>query len=109
MTLRLNFRQPWKRMGHECEYFAQTSALIKFSNFSQKVFFSSKNFPGHTACNFDNPREKFLPYCQNNLARSPRTIEIFSLPRKFFSSERYTGQEDCRFENPAGNSQPKPS
>ena len=95
-------------MGHECENFAQNPALINFSNFSQGVFFSSKKFPGHTACNFDNPREIFLPHCQNLLARSPRTIEIFLLPRKLFSSERYTGQADRRFENPAGNSQPKP-
>ena len=78
-------------------------------NFSQKVFFPSINFPGHTACNFDDPRELFLPTFGNLLARSPTTIEVFLLPRKPFSSERYTGQAGCLFENPAGISQPKRS
>ena len=107
MTLRLKFRQPWKKMGHECEYFAQNPVLIKIRSFSQKVFFSTKNFPGHPACSFDNPREIFLPLFRNLLARSPRTIEIFLFPSKPFSSEKHTGQVDCRFEIPAGNSQPK--
>ena len=103
MTLRLKFRQPWRRMGHECEYFAQNPVLMKISSFSQKVFFSTKNCPGHPACSFDNPREIFLSIIQNLLTRSPRTIEISLLPRKFFSSERYTGQVDCRFENSTEN------
>ena len=81
----------------------------KMSNFSQKVFFPSKNFPGHTACNFDEPRELFLATFGNLLARSPTTIEVFLLPRKPFSSDRYTGQAGCLFENPAGISQQKRS
>ena len=107
MTLRLKFRQTSKKMGHECEYFAQNPVLIKFSSFSQKVFFSSKNFPGHPACSFDDPRVKILPNFRNLLARSRRTIEYFLFPRKAFSSERYTRQVECRFENPAGKPQPK--
>ena len=107
MTLRLKFRQPWKKMGHECEYFAQNPVLIKIISFPQNVFFSSKNFPGHPACSSDDPRENFFPIFRNLFARSPRTIEFFLFTRKAFSSERYTGQVDCRFEIPAGNSQPK--
>ena len=102
MTQKLKFRQLSKKMGHECEHFAQNPVLIKFSSFSQKVLFSSKNFPGHPACSFDDPRERFLPPFRNLLARSPRTIEIFLFPSKPFSSEKDTGQVDCRFENPAG-------
>ena len=65
MTLRLNFRQPSKKMGHECEYFAQNPVLIENSSFSQKVSFSSKTCPGHPACSFDDPRENFLPIFPN--------------------------------------------
>ena len=107
MTLRLKFLLPSEKKGHECEYIAQNPILIKISSFSQKVFFSSKTFPGHTACNFDNPRELFLPTFGNLLTRSRRTIEYFLVPRKAFSSERYTRQVDCRFGNPAGKSQPR--
>ena len=102
MTQRLKFRQPSKKMGHECEYFAQNPVLIKISSFSLKVLFSSQNFPVHPACSFDDPRENCLPLFRNLLARSPRAIEIFLFPSKPFSSEKYTGQVDCRFENPAG-------
>ena len=107
MTFRLKFRQPSKKFGYDCEYFAQNAVLIKNCKFfSQKGFFSSKNFPGHPASSSDEPRVNFLPIIRNLLPRSPRTIEIFLLPRKPFSSERYTGQVDCRFENSTGNFQP---
>ena len=107
MTLRLNFPQTSEKLGHEREYFAQNPVLMRNSTFSQKVFISSKTFPGHPACSSDDPREKILPIFRNLLARSLRTIEIFLFPRKAFSRERYTGQVDCHFENIAGNSQPK--
>ena len=106
MTLRLKFRQPSKKMGHDCQYFAQNPVLIKISSFSQKISISSKKCPGHPARSFDDPREIFLRLLRNPHARSPRTIEIFLLPRKPFSSERYTRQVDCRFENPGEKSQP---
>ena len=107
MTLRFKFRQPSKKMCHECEYFAQNPVLITISSFSQNIFISSKTFPGHPACSSDDPRVKFLPIFSNLIARSRRTIEYFLFPRKAFSSERYTRQVDCRFENPAGKSQPR--